>query len=91
MSKSRKANNLLKTIGKTTKKVVPVIGNGLKTIGSSVSKAAVNAAPVVKNGAKSIYGTLKTGFNLGVKGVKSLARSSKKSNSKSKSKKRRNR
>jgi len=79
MAKSRKNRSIknktskfLKTIGKTTKKAVPVIKSGLKTIGRK-------AAPVVKKGAETVYGALKTGFDLGINGMKSLAKSTKKS------------
>ena len=68
----KKTSKFLKTIGKTTKKAVPVIKSGLKTIGTK-------AAPVVKKGAETVYGALKTGFDLGINGVKSLAKSAKKS------------
>jgi hypothetical protein len=79
MAKSRKnritknkTSKFFKTIGKTTKKAFPVIKSGLKTIGSK-------AAPIVKKGAEDVYGALKTGFDLGVKGIKSLTKSAKKS------------
>ena len=79
MAKSRKnrsiknkSSKFLKTIGKTTKSAVPVIKSGLKTIGTK-------AAPVVKKGAETVYGALKTGFDLGINGIKSLAKSAKKS------------
>ena len=82
MAKSRKTRSIknktskfLKTIGKTTKKAVPVIRSGLKTIGTK-------AAPIVKKGAEDVYGALKTGFDLGVNGIKSLAKSVKKSRKK---------
>jgi hypothetical protein len=79
MAKSRKNRSIknktskfLKTIGKTTKKAVPVIKSGLKTIGTK-------AEPVVKKGAETVYGAIKTGFDLGVNSIKSLAKSAKKS------------
>jgi len=82
MAKSRKNRSIknktskfFKTIGKTTKKAVPVIKSGLKTIGTK-------AAPIVKKGAEDVYGALKTGFDLGVNGIKSLAKSVKKSRKK---------
>ena len=73
MTKSRKNRSIknktskfLKTIGKTTKKAVPVIKSGLKTIGTK-------AEPVVKKGAETVYGAITTGFDLGVKGAKTVA------------------
>lgn len=78
MAKSRKSRSIknkstkiIKKIGKTTKKAFPVIKSGLKTIGTK-------AAPIVKKGAEDVYGVIKTGFDLGVKGIKSLAKKSKK-------------
>jgi hypothetical protein len=66
-----KTSKFFKTIGKTTQKAVPVIKSGLKTIGTK-------AEPVVKKGAKNVYGLLKKGFDLGINGIKNLARSVKK-------------
>lgn len=78
MAKSRKnrsiknkSTKIIKKIGKTTKKAVPVIKSGLKTIGTK-------AVPIVKKGAEDVYGALKTGFDLGVKGIKTLSKKSKK-------------
>lgn len=70
-SKKNNTSKFLNTIGKTTKKAVPVIKSGLKTIGKK-------ATPIVKKGAEDVYGALKSGFDLGVKGIKSLAKKSKK-------------
>ena len=79
MAKSRKNRSIknktskfLKNIGKTTKKTVPFIKSGLKTIGTK-------SAPIVKKGAETVYGALKTGFNLGINSIKSLTKSAKKS------------
>uniref|UniRef100_A0A6C0IFQ6 Uncharacterized protein n=1 Tax=viral metagenome TaxID=1070528 RepID=A0A6C0IFQ6_9ZZZZ len=79
MAKSRKnrstknnTSKFLKTIGKTSKKAVPLIKSGLKTIG-------VKATPIAKKGAKDLYGALKSGFDLGIKGINSLTKSAKKS------------
>ena len=67
-----KTSKFFKTIGKTTKKAVPVIRSGLKTIGTK-------AVPIVEKGAETVYGALKTGFNLGINSIKSLTKSAKKS------------
>lgn len=79
MAKSRKTRSIknkttkiIKSIGKTTKKAVPVIKSGLKTIGTK-------AVPIVKKGAEDVYGVIKTGFDLGVTGIKKLEKTSKKS------------
>jgi hypothetical protein len=79
MAKSRKNRSIknkstkfLKTIGKTTKRAVPVIKSGLKKIGKK-------AVPIVEKGAETVYGALKTGLDLGMNGIKSLAKSTKNS------------
>jgi hypothetical protein len=77
MAKSRKhrsqknhKRNLLKSIKKTTKKVIPAVSSGLKTVGKTVTIAAEKSAPVVEKGISGVYGALATGFDMGVKGVK---------------------
>jgi hypothetical protein len=71
-NKTSKTSKFLKSIGKNTKKAVPIIKSGLKTIGAK-------AGPIVEKGAENVYGALKTGFDLGVNSIKSLAKTSKKS------------
>lgn len=51
--------NFLKNIGKTGKRVLPVVNKGLQTVGTTVKKAA----PVVEKGISNIYDTLATGFD----------------------------
>ena len=83
MSKTRKnrsRKNFLKKIARTGKNAIPVVESGLKTVGKTAKVVAVKAAPVVDKGVSSVYNTMVTGFDLGVKGVKQF--SSKKSRSK---------
>ena len=51
--------NFLKNIGKTGKRVLPVVNKGLQTVGTTVKKAA----PIVEKGISNIYDTLATGFD----------------------------
>jgi hypothetical protein len=76
MAKSRKnrSSGMLKKIKKTTVSALPVVGKGLKDVGVLAKGVAVKSAPVVEKGVSSVYGTLATGFNLGEKGVKSVAK-----------------
>ena len=77
MTKSRKHSrkpNTLKKIEKTTEKVIPVVGKGLKKLGNTAKEVVVKSAPVVEEGVSIVYGTLATGFDMGVKGVKSVAK-----------------
>lgn len=71
MAKSRK-NNILKSVEKTSNKVLPVVDEGLQAIGSTAKEVAKISLPVVEKGVSAVYGTMATGFNLGVKGVKSV-------------------
>ena len=63
-----------KKIMKTTERAIPVIGEGLKTVGNTAKVAVVKSAPIVEKGASIVYGTLATGFDMGIKGVKTVAR-----------------
>ena len=71
MAKSRK-NSILKSVQKTSNKVLPVVDEGLQTVGSTAKDMAKISLPVVEKGVSAIYGTMATGFNLGVKGVKGV-------------------
>jgi hypothetical protein len=76
MSKTRKnrsRKNFLKKISRTGKNAIPVVESGLKTVGKTAKVVAVKAAPVVEKGVSSVYNTMVTGFDLGVKGVKQFS------------------
>lgn len=73
MTKSRK-NSILKSVGKTSSKVLPVVDKGLQTVGTTAKHVAQNSLPIVEKGVSAVYGTMATGFNLGVKGVKGVAK-----------------
>lgn len=75
MAKSRKhRESIVKSITKTANQTLPVVDKGLKTVGST-AKTVVNASlPIVEKGVSAVYGTMATGLDLGVKGVKSVAK-----------------
>lgn len=82
MSKTRKnksRKNFLKKITSTGEKAIPVVKTGLKTIGKTAKVVAVKAAPIVEKGVSSVYNTMVTGYDLGVKGVKQFSSRSKRS------------
>ena len=72
MAKSRK-NNILKSIEKTSNQLLPVVDKSLKTVGTTAKDVAKISLPVVEKGVSAVYGTMATGFNLGVKGVKGVS------------------
>jgi hypothetical protein len=79
MAKSRShRKSILKSIKNTGKKAMPVVGEGLKTVGTTAKYVAVKSAPVVEKGVSKVYGTLASGFDLGVKGVNTLAKGARK-------------
>jgi hypothetical protein len=71
MTKSRK-NSILKSVEKTSKKVLPVVDKGLQSVGITAKDVAQKSLPIVEKGVSAVYGTMATGFNLGVKGVKGV-------------------
>ena len=80
MAKTRRnrKSNFLKNIKKTTEKAAPVVNKGLTKIGTTAEGLAVKSVPIVKKGVSTVYGTLASGFDLGVKGVKTVAKRVKK-------------
>jgi hypothetical protein len=88
---SKKRTNFIKNIGRTTKRVLPIVKTGLSTIGQNVKYAANKSEPTIKQGFKSIYGTLATGFNMGLNKLSTLGKSSGKRRANSTFKKRRGR
>jgi hypothetical protein len=76
MAKSRKnrSSGILKKIKKTSARALPVVGKGLKKVGVVAKGVAVKSVPVVEKGVSSVYGTLASGFNLGEKGLKTVAK-----------------
>ena len=69
MAKSRKFNVL-----KSSMKVLPSIDKGLKTVGSTAKNVAESSIPVLEKGVSAVYGTMATGFDLGVKGARTVAK-----------------
>jgi hypothetical protein len=68
MTKSRK-NSILKSVRKTSNRVLPTVDKSLKTIGTVTKTVAKTSIPIVEKGISTVYGTMATGFNLGVNTV----------------------
>jgi hypothetical protein len=76
MSKTRKnrsRKNFLRKITRTGKNAIPVVESGIKTVGKTAKVVAVKAAPVIEKSLSSVYNTMVTGYDLGVKGVKKFS------------------
>ena len=66
--------NSLKNVGKGLKKALPVVNKGLKNLGSTAKEVAIKSAPIVEKGVSVVYGTMAKGFDLGIQGVKTVAK-----------------
>ena len=74
MGKSRKTS-VMKSIKKTADKTLPVVDKSLKTVGTVAKDVTEASIPVIEKGVSAVYGTMATGLDLGVKGVKSVSKS----------------
>ena len=74
MTKTRKQTSKFTSLAKMTESALPVVGKGLKTVGYTAKGVIVKSAPLVENGASAVYGSLATGFDMGIKGAKTVAK-----------------
>jgi hypothetical protein len=68
--RNRGKKSLFKTIRNTTNKAIPAVASGLKNIGMGVKNITLKSKPTIEKGLGVIYGSVVSGINLGVKGVK---------------------
>lgn len=74
MTKSRRSKSILKTVSKTSQEVLPVVDKGLKNVGTAAKSVAKTSVPIVEKGVSAVYATMATGFDLGVKGARTVAK-----------------
>lgn len=75
MTKTRKfRKSFIKTIKKTTKNTLPLLNNGLKNVGTATKNIVKTSIPVVEKGVSTVYKTMATGINLGIKGAKTVSK-----------------
>lgn len=74
MTKLRKNNNVMKRIKKTAKHTLPTVNKGLKNVGNTAKNVVEASIPIVEKGVSTVYGTMASGLDLGVKGVNSLTK-----------------
>ena len=67
--KSLKGAKSMKMLKNTSKSAA----RGLKNVGSVTKSVIASSGPIVEKGVSKVYGTLATGFDLGIKGAKSVA------------------
>lgn len=68
--RTHKKRGFFKTLKNTSKKAIPVVASGLKKIGKNVKNITIKSTPTIEKGLGTIYNSVLTGFDLGVKGVK---------------------
>lgn len=73
MRKSRK-NSVMKSIKKTASKTLPVVDKSLTKVGTAAKDVAKASIPIVEKGVSVVYGTMATGLDLGVKGLKGVTK-----------------
>ena len=73
MAKTRKYLKGYKKPMKMLKNTSKSAAHGLKKVGSVTKSVIASSGPIVEKGVSKVYGTLATGFDLGIKGAKSVA------------------
>jgi hypothetical protein len=64
----------MKTLKKTTARALPVVDSGLKKVSTATKGVIKTSIPIVEKGVSAVYGTMATGFDLGIKGVKKVTK-----------------
>ena len=59
-----------KSVKNNTSKIIPGVQFGIQKVGSTVKNVATGSVPLVKKGFSQVYGTLATGFDMGMSGLK---------------------
>jgi hypothetical protein len=85
--RTSKSSKMMKSIKTTTEKALPVVNKTLTTVGETTKDVAVKSVPVIEKGVSVVYGTLATGFDLGIKGATNVAKGVKKLSKKNKTRK----
>lgn len=73
-TKKRRHSLTFRSLNRTSRRVLPVVNNGLQTVGKFTTSAVKTSIPVVTKGVAAVYGSMAKGFNLGVKGAQSAAK-----------------
>jgi len=73
MAKTRR-NSSRSSRKSNASKTLPVVDKSLTKVGNTAKDVAEVSIPVIEKGVSAVYGTMATGLDLGVKGVKSVAK-----------------
>jgi hypothetical protein len=76
MSRTRRnrSTSIYKKLKNTTSSAIPLVDKGLTSVGMTAKGIAYKSKPILEKGVSALYGTIASGFDLGVKGTKSVAK-----------------
>jgi len=69
MRNSRRNKSNYRRRNKTSKAILGSVNSGLTTVANTAKSIGQKSKPMIERGLSGIYGTLATGFNMGMKGV----------------------
>ena len=82
VNNKKQIGKLFKKVKTNTIKVLSDVKPIVKSIGNKTKMVAKTTAPYVEKGLSSVYGTLATGFDMGITGVEYISKSRKSRKSK---------
>lgn len=74
MVKTHRKSSVVKTITNTANKALPVVDKSLKSVGKATKDVVETSIPVIEKGVSTVYDTMSSGLDLGVKSVKSVTK-----------------
>jgi len=66
----KKNRGFFKKITRTTTRAIPIVASGIKNVGTNVANITLKSRPKIEKGLGTLYNGVLTGFDLGVKGIK---------------------
>jgi hypothetical protein len=77
MARTKSRKSFFKKLRKTTRRAIPGVSKGLKSVGRATKNVVVKSAPYIEKGVAGVYDTLATGFDMGIKGAKKVIKMNK--------------
>jgi len=71
-NRSSSGRKYIQQITKTSKRVLPIVDKSLTRVGVVAKDLTKKSIPIVEKGVSVVYGTMATGFDLGVRGAKGV-------------------
>jgi hypothetical protein len=74
INKKSVMKSIKKSIKNVSTRVLPAVNKGLNVVGATTTNLVKKSAPIIEKGVSTVYGTMTSGFDLGIKGVKGVAK-----------------